>query len=107
MRELKKMKVPYTVLNIKRCKCTLCPVQADSECAQEKYSSLKNELESSGGIEVLEPQKVPGIYCSTGKAICGDLSFSRQCICNTCPVWEENKLENTKTKTYYCKKEEA
>ena len=36
-----KTKVPYTVLNIKRCRCTLCPVQADSECAQEKYSNSR------------------------------------------------------------------
>jgi len=36
-------KVPYTLSYIKRCRRSLCPVQADSECAQEKYSELKNE----------------------------------------------------------------
>jgi hypothetical protein len=107
MRAIEKTTVAYSILNVNRCRCTLCPVQADSECAQEKYCSLKNELESSGGVEALEPRKVPGIYCSTGKATCGDLNFSRHCICNTCPVWEENNLEDTKTKMYYCKKEEA
>ena len=97
-------KVPCTVMNIKRCRCTLCPVQANSECAQEKYSRLKDEIESSGGVEVLAPQKVPGIYCSVGTATCGDLSFNRQCICNTCPVWEEYNLRNAKIIRYYCNK---
>ena len=46
-----KAKVPCTVSNIKRCMCTLCPVQTDSECAQEKYSKLKNEIKISGGVE--------------------------------------------------------
>jgi hypothetical protein len=36
-------KVQYTLSYIKRCRCSLCPFQADSECAQEKYSKLKNE----------------------------------------------------------------
>lgn len=95
--------VPCTVSNIKRCRCTLCPVQADSECAQEKYSKLINEIESSG-VEALEPHKVPGIYCSIGTATCGDLSFKRQCICNTCPVWEEYNLRNGKIIEHYCNK---
>jgi hypothetical protein len=97
-------KVPCTVSNIKRCRCTLCPVQVDSECAQEKYSRLNNEIENSGGVEALAPQKVPGIYFSTGTATCEDLSFNRQCICNTCSVWEEYNLINAKIIQYYCNK---
>ena len=31
-------KVPYVVSNIERCMCSQCPVQADSVCAQDKYS---------------------------------------------------------------------
>lgn len=101
------MKVPYTVLNIKRCRCTLCPVQADSECAQEKYSRLKNELESSGGVEALEPQKVPGVYCSAGTTTCRDLNFNRQCLCYTCPVWEGYELEKSTPIMYFCNKGRA
>jgi hypothetical protein len=56
------IEVPYTISNIERCQCPECPVQADSECAQERYSRLKNELESPGGVDALEPEKVPGIY---------------------------------------------
>jgi hypothetical protein len=107
MRAIEKTKVPYTVLNIKRCRCTLCPIQADSECAQEKYSRLENELESPGGVEALEPQKVPGVYCSAGTATCSDLNFNRQCLCNTCPVWEEYKLEKSTPMAYFCNKGRA
>lgn len=96
--------VQCTISNIKRCRCTMCPVQTESECAQEKYSRLKNEIENSG-VRALEPQKIPGIYCSIGTATCGDLRFNKQCICNTCPVWEEYNLKNCKVTEYYCKKE--
>lgn len=98
-------KVPCIVSDMKRCRCTLCPVQADSECAQEKYSRLKNEIESSGGVEALAPQKVPGIYCSIGTATCGGLRLNKQCICNTCPVWEEYNLRNGRIIEHYCTKE--
>lgn len=107
MRATEKTKVPYTALNIKRCRCTVCPVQADSECAQEKYSRLKNELESSGGVEALEPQKVPGIYCSAGNATCRDLNFNKQCFCYTCPVWEGYELEKSTPVMYFCNKGRA
>jgi hypothetical protein len=107
MRTIEKTKVPCTALNIQRCRCTLCPVQADNECAQEKYCGLKNELESSGGVEVLEPQKVPGVYCSLGTATCGDLNSKKQCICDTCPVWEEYELEKSTPMMYFCNKGRA
>jgi hypothetical protein len=101
------MKVSYTVLNIKRCRCTLCPVQSDSECAQEKYCRLKIELENSGEVDALEPQKIPGIYCSAGAATCRDLDFNRQCICYTCPVWEVYELEKSTPMMYFCNKGKA
>jgi hypothetical protein len=63
---------------------------------------LKNEIKISGGVEDIASQKVPGIYCSIGTAACRDLKFSRQCICNTCPVWEEYNLSNRKINDYYC-----
>ena len=76
--------------------CPQCPVRADSLCAQEKIGNLKNEIESLGGAEALEPQRVPGVYCSTDNSTCGDLNFNGQCICNTCPVLEEYNLKNAK-----------
>ena len=101
-------KVPYTLSYIKRCRRSLCPVQADSECAQEKYSELKNEsLESSEGVEGVESQKVPGVYCSVGATTCSDLNFNRQCICYTCPIWEGYELDKSTPIMYLCSKGRA
>jgi hypothetical protein len=95
-------KVPYVVSNIERCKCSQCPVQADSVCAQDKYSRLKNEMKSLGEGEAPEPHKVPGVYCSAGTATCSDLDHNRDCICKTCAVWEEHRLENANPMMYFC-----
>ena len=95
-------KVPYTTINIERCMCPQCPVQADSVCAQEKFSNLKNENKSLGEGGAPEPQKVPGVYCSTGGAACVDLDPNEQCICKTCAVWIEYCLENATPMMYFC-----
>ena len=107
MRAVEKTRVPFTVMNIIRCRCTLCPVQADSECAQEKYSKLKNELECCERIEDLDPRKIPGTYCSAGTATCKDLNFNKECLCHTCPIWEGHELEKSKETMYFCKKGKA
>ena len=95
-------KVPYTVSNIERCMCSQCPVQAASVCAQETFSGLKNEIKSLGEGEAPEPQKVPGVYCSTGAATCVDLNPNKQCICKTCAVWGEYCLEHANPMMYFC-----
>jgi hypothetical protein len=100
-------KVPYTVANIKKCMCPKCPVQADSTCVKGKLENLMRELESAGEGNVPEPQNVPGIYCSTGKATCQDLNPQKGCICNTCAVWKEYHLQNVKPVMYFCQKGKA
>lgn len=94
--------VPYSRENINRCKCPQCPVQADSKCVKDKYDNLKKEMDILPADEVPEPDDVPGVYCSTGKATCKDLNPGRQCICNTCDVWKEYLLENGKPSLYFC-----
>ena len=74
--------------------CSLCPVQADSKCVQEKLQSSKKLMESMPAGGVPDPEEVPGIYCSTGKATCEDLKFDRECICGTCEVWKESYNKN-------------
>ncbi len=95
-------KVPYTISNIEKCMCPKCPVQANSICVQEKYDSLKNEINSSEKGIIPEPEKFPGVYCSTGSATCVDLNPNKQCICKTCAVWKEHFLENSKPMMYFC-----
>lgn len=100
-------KVPYTVENIKKCMCPKCPVQADSKCAKDKLNSLTKEIESAREGEVPEPQDVPGVYCSTGKAACQDLNPEEQCICYTCAVWKEHNLGDGTPSMYFCQKGKA
>jgi len=99
-------KVPYTMGNIKKCMCPKCPVQASSKCAMDKLDSLVKGLESAGG-NVPDPQNVPGVYCSTGKATCQDLDLDQQCICYTCAVWKEYNLGNSTPSMYFCKNGKA
>jgi hypothetical protein len=94
--------VPYTITNIERCKCLLCPVQARSSCAQEKIGNLKNEMDNLPENEVPAPQKVPGVYCSSGEANCTDLDPNEQCMCKTCAVWIEYDLETETPMFYFC-----
>lgn len=100
-------KVAYTIENIKKCMCPKCPVQADSKCAVDKLDGLVKELESSREGEVPETQDVPGIYCSTGKAICQDLDPNQQCICYSCAIWKEKNLGEGTPSMYFCQNGKA
>ncbi len=94
--------VPYSRENINRCRCTQCPVQADSRCVKDKLESSKKAMEKMPVGEVPNPEDVPGIYCSTGNASCQGLNPDRQCICNTCDVWKEYFLEKGTPSQYFC-----
>jgi hypothetical protein len=94
--------VPFTVSNIERCRCPQCPVQAGSSCAQEKIGNLKNEMSNLPGNQAPEPQKVPGVYCSSGEATCTDLDPNEQCMCPTCEVWVEYCLDRGTPMMYFC-----
>lgn len=94
--------VPYVEENIKRCKCSQCPVQADSQCAQSEFKSARQALKNAPAEEVPNPDNVPGVYCSEGNAICQDLDFDRQCICGSCEVWKEYDLKNANPSNHFC-----
>lgn len=95
-------KVPYSSANINKCRCSQCPVQADSQCAQDKIKSSKQKMESMPSGEVPSPEEVPGIYCSTGKATCQDLDPNRKCICGSCEVWNEYGLKDADPNNHFC-----
>ena len=94
--------VPYARSSINKCRCSQCPVQIDSKCIKDKLESSKTEMSKIPAGEVPDPEDVPGIYCSTGKATCQDLNPDRQCICNTCDVWKEYDLEKATPSQYFC-----
>jgi hypothetical protein len=95
-------KVPYKRSNIEKCRCPQCPVQADSKCAQEKLQSSKKLMENMPAGGIPDPEDVPGIYCSTGKATCESLNFDRECICGTCEIWKEYGLEGVDPNNHFC-----
>ncbi len=99
--------VPYARSNVEKCRCPQCPVQADSKCAQDKIDNLKTVMANLSGERVPDPEDVPGVYCSTGKAICQDLNPDQQCICYTCTVWKEYDLEEGMPSMYFCQNGKA
>lgn len=85
-------RVAYTRENVDKCWCGSCPVQINSKCARELYEASK------GRDELPRPDKLGGLYCSTGTAVCKDLSFVNLCNCPACQVWGENGLAGN----HYC-----
>lgn len=94
--------VPYESENINRCRCPQCPVQANNQCVQDKNKSSKQAMENLPEGEVPDPEDVPGVYCSTGKATCQNLHVDRQCICGSCEVWKEYNLTNANPNNHFC-----
>lgn len=84
--------VAYTRENVEKCWCGSCPVQVHSECARELYEASK------GSDELPPPERLGGLYCSTGKTICTDVQFVNLCNCPACLVWSENDLSSN----HYC-----
>ena len=97
MADMKSPRVPFTVENIKKCVCGKCPVQANSKCAKDKMMAM-GKMDGQP-----MPAAVPGMYCSTGKATCSDLDFSKMCMCMSCPMWETYSLGTTTPMGYYCR----
>ncbi len=85
-------KVEYSRDNIEKCWCGHCPVQSGSECAKRLYE------QSKASDELPPPEQLPGLYCSTGKATCGDIAPVNMCNCPACLVWGEHEL----TSNHYC-----
>lgn len=50
-----------------------------------------------------ERDRLPGMYCTTGKALCPDLDYNKICKCKECAVWEEYHLEQEDLVKYFCR----
>jgi len=72
--------VPDTKENMEKCICRICPTFMQSDCPKSKKE---------------------GLYCAKGKTAC-NLS-EKGCLCGSCPVHEENRLEGG----YFCLKGRA
>jgi hypothetical protein len=122
-------KVLLTYDVMMKCKCGVCPVQANSACAKPKIMArdemMKNpsseikRIMTPGMMQNLEMMKntpreqiatmmpkvedMPGPYCANGVAVCKDLDFSKTCICSGCQVFKDFSLMKGKPMSYFCK----
>lgn len=55
------------------------------------------------GGYMVDAEKVPNLYCATGKTNCGELYFHEECQCKDCRVHIENDLETRWAPGYFCK----
>jgi hypothetical protein len=96
-------RVEFTLENADKCQCPKCPVQASSNCAQDKIQNVMDmqRQDQPADEAVPDPQEMPGLYCAeaVGKSTCQDLDFEQTCICGTCAVHQENNL----MAGYYCR----
>ena len=94
----KTIDIPFSVENIKLCRCPICPVQHDSQCTKEQLNQIQETVKANP----IDPQKVPAEYCSQGPAACDDIDPSQTCICDTCEVFVEYTLTIAQPDGYFC-----
>jgi hypothetical protein len=99
MEQVMKSKVSFTGENVGSCMCPKCPVQGASACVKGKVSGIKDALKRNP----LRREDIPGLYCSTGNATCGDLDPSKSCMCGNCPIFSKYKLASGTPVGYYCR----
>lgn len=96
--------IDFSMTNIETCLCMRCAVQIESQCIKDKQKLMllmKNQdLDSP---MMMGPDRVPGLYCSTGKATCKDIDTKKVCKCNECLIWKENNLEKCTPARYFCR----
>jgi len=102
-------KIDFNQVNLEKCICNECLVQANSPCVKDQLKIME-ETGHSTDIDsgfIIDPEKVPQIYCATGKTSCGDLYYHEECKCKNCDVWKENDLEARGAPAYFCKNGKA
>jgi len=95
---MKTMQIDFSMENIKKCLCMKCAVQIESKCV--KNQDLDSPM-------MMGPDRVPGLYCSTDKAVCKDIDTKKVCKCIECPIWNEKSLEEGTPSRYFCKNGKA
>ena len=115
-------KVPLNNDVISKCRCDVCPVQAESACARLRIPNMMKvrsmshmSHESSDMPEMsmslaqepmekidVEPADLAGPYCTIGVASCKDLDINKACICPTCRVYTEYNLMKAKPVEHFC-----
>ena len=101
--------IDFNQENMEKCLCAECPVQLKSSCVKDQLKIMEetgHSIDIDSGF-ILEPEKVPKVYCSKGQTSCGDLYFHEECQCPNCDVWLEYDLEVRGAPAYFCKNGKA
>jgi hypothetical protein len=99
------LKIDFNLENLEKCLCSECPVQTKSSCINDQMKIIE-EVGHSVDIDsgyILDPEKIPKVFCSHGKTACQDLDFHEECQCKNCDVWKEYDLEVREAPAYFCK----
>lgn len=99
------IKIKFNQQNLEKCLCLECPVQAKSSCVSDQLKIMRETKHSMDidSVYILEPGKVPKLYCATSKTSCSDLNFHEECLCINCDIWKEYDLEVRGAPAYFCK----
>lgn len=97
-------KIEFLIPLIKKCLCPQCPVQSKSVCIEGKKRLMLEIVYGNETGMFLEPDRVPGLYCSSGETSCTDIDDSKNCICDRCDVWDDYGLDKMDNPKYFCKK---
>lgn len=97
-------RIELSMENINLCLCSKCAVQIESQCVKDKQKIMllitQQDLDSPMRIDA---ERVPGVYCTTGKAICKDIDTKKVCKCNECNIWKEYRLNDSSSGRYFCR----
>lgn len=102
-------KIDFNPENMEKCLCEECPVQKKSICVQNQLKTMQ-EIGKSMDIDsgfLLDPDKIPKLYCAKEKTKCTDLNFHEECQCEKCDVWKEYDLEVRGAPAFFCKNGKA
>jgi len=84
--------VAKTKENLEKCSCMKCPsygfICKMKAMPKNMSEMLKKDISKTDRTELM--------FCAFGKSDC--ITEEKGCICSTCIVFKENKLD----KTYYC-----
>jgi len=103
------LKIDFNLENMEKCLCDDCPVQVKSSCVKDQ-KKIMQEIGHSVDIDsgfILDPDKIPKLYCAKGKTICKDLYYHEECQCFKCRIWKEYDLEVREAPAYFCKNGKA
>ncbi len=97
-------RIDFSMENINYCLCCKCAVQIESQCVKDKQKIMllitQQDLDSPMRMDA---ERVPGVYCTTGKAICKDIDTKKVCKCNECYIWKEYGLKESSPGRYFCR----